>query len=90
MSTPFTPERAFGDNDGAPNPNRAPWAMGGNTDKCYEPDYGMDGGGNSTLTNIDERDVLADTIGATPICFDPQNSEPEWSGHRQGVYRRGA
>jgi len=91
VTTPFTPEAGFDYNDGAPVPNRPPFEMGGNIWKCEEPNYGTDKGGNTTLSNIDEREVLSDSISAIPICFDPQNSEPEWSGHRQGVYKhRGA
>ncbi len=88
MSTPFTAEAGFDMNDGV-TPTRPPWTMGGNTDKTQEPDYGKDMGGNTTLLPFDEREILSDTVSATPICFDPQNSEPEWSGHRQGVYARG-
>lgn len=87
MTTPFTAENGFDDNDGVAPPNEPPFTMGGNIDKLKEPNYGMDGGGNNTLISWDEREILSDTISATYVCFDPQNSEPEWSGHNQGVYK---
>ncbi len=89
MTTPFTPENGFDENDGA-YPTRPPWSMGGNTNKMYDPNYGMDKAGNSTLTNLDEREVMSDTVSAVEICFAEPASEPEWAGNRQGVYRRGA
>lgn len=87
MTTPYTAESGFDCNDGAPAPNRPPFEMGGNIDKLQEPNYGMDGGGNTTLVSWDEREILSDTISATPICFDEQNSQTEWTGNRQGVYK---
>lgn len=83
----FTPASGFDDNDGTPEPNRPPWSMGGNIDKLKEPDFGMDGAGNSTLTNLDEREILSDTISATPIQFVSPDQEDEWMGNRVGVYR---
>ena len=87
MTTPFSPDIGLDHNDGAAPPNLPPFTMGGNTDKLMDPNYGMDKAGNTTLSNLDEREVLSDTISAIPICFDPQNSESEWSGNRQGVYK---
>jgi hypothetical protein len=89
VSTPFSAEVGFDDNDGE-FITRPPWVMGGNTDKLEEPCYGMDMAGNTTLSNLDEREVMSDTVSATPIRFDSANSETEWAGNRQGVYRRGA
>ncbi len=83
----YTPEIGLDDNDGAPVPNRPPWSMGGNTDKLKEPNYGMDGGGNTTLTNTDEREILSDSISSIPIQFASPDGEDEWMGNRQGVYR---
>lgn len=83
---PFDAENGYDMNDGV-TPTRYPFSMGGNVDKMCEPYYGMDGAGNSTLTNLDEREVLSDTVSATYVCFDEQNSESEWSGNRQGVYK---
>lgn len=76
----------FDDNDGVPAPNRPAWVWGGNTDKLMMPNFGMDGGGNSTLTNLDEREVLSDTISATPCYYSQPDTNGEWYGNRQGVY----
>lgn len=83
----YTPEVGFDDNDGTPEPNRPPWTMGGNTNKLEEPNYGMDGGGNTTLIGWDEREILSDSISATPIQFTSPDQEDEWMGNRQGVYK---
>lgn len=76
----------FDDNDGAPAPNRPEWVWGGNTDKLMTPNYGMDGAGNSTLTNLDEREVTSDTTSATPCYYSMPDTNAEWYGNRQGVY----
>lgn len=76
----------FDDNDGVAAPNRPAWVWGGNTDKLMEPNYGMDKGGNSTLSNIDEREVLSDTISATECYYSMPDTNTEWYGNRQGVY----
>lgn len=76
----------FDDNDGVAAPNRPPFVWGGNTDKLKEPNYGDDGGGNTTLISWDERELLSDTISATECCYAEPNSDPEWYGNRVGVY----
>jgi len=80
----------FDGNDGKPAPNRPAWVWGGNVDKLMEPDYGMDKGGNSTLSNIDEREILSDTISATECRYSEPDTNGEWYGHRQGVYGGGS
>jgi hypothetical protein len=62
--------------------------MGGNTDKLKEPRYGMDMAGNSTLTNLDEREVMSDTVSAVTTTQTDPSPEGEWFGNRQGVYRQ--
>lgn len=76
----------FDGGDGAPAPNRPGFVWGGNIDKLKEPNYGMDGAGNSTLTNLDEREVLSDTVSATPCTYASPDTDQEWYGNRQGVY----
>lgn len=76
----------FDDNDGVAPPNRPPFVWGGNTDKTMEPNYGMDGGGNTTLSNLDEREVLSDSISAIECRYSEPDGESEWYGNRQGVY----
>lgn len=79
----------FADNDGK-YPTRPEWSMGGNIDKLKEPDYGMDGAGNSTLTNLDEREIGEDTVAAVNCTYAMPDTDPEWFGNRQGVYANGA
>lgn len=82
----YTPEIGLDHNDGVPV-NRPPFSMQGNTDKLKEPNYGMDMAGNTTLSNLDEREVMSDTISAVPISFVSPDQEDEWMGNRQGVYK---
>lgn len=79
----------FGDNDGK-YPTRPEWEMGGNTSKLKEPDYGMDKAGNTTLSNLDEREIMEDTVSAVECVYAQPDSGPEWYGNRQGVYASGA
>lgn len=76
----------FDDNDGVPAPNRPDWVWGGNTYKVKMPNYGMDMAGNTTLSNLDEREVLSDTISATHCYYSQPDTNSEWYGHRHGVY----
>lgn len=80
-----TPQSPFDDGDGQ-YPNRPAWSMGGNTDKLLEPRYGSDMAGNSTLTNLDEREVMSDTVSAVSMAGTSPDPEVEWCGSRQGVY----
>lgn len=82
----MTAKSPFDDNDGAPAPNRPPFVWGGNIDKTMEPNYGMDGAGNTTLRIQDEREIMSDTISATPCTYSNPDYESEWYGNRQGVY----
>lgn len=75
----------FDDDDGA-YPTRPPWSMGGNTDKLAEPNYGMDKAGNVTLSNLDEREVMSDTVSAIDCRYVVPEVDPEWYGNRRGVY----
>lgn len=81
-----TPQSPFDDGDGQ-YPTRPDWSMGGNTNKLDEPRYGMDMAGNSTLTNLDEREVMSDTVSAISIEMADPSTDSEWYGNRQGVYR---
>lgn len=71
-------------------PTRPAWSMGGNTDKLKEPDYGSDGAGNSTLTNLDERELTSDTVSAVSCEYVNPDPSTEWYGNRQGVYAGGS
>lgn len=75
----------YGDNDGA-YPTRPAFTMGGNTDKLMEPNYGSDGGGNTTLIGWDERDIMEDTVSAIECKYATPEVDNEWYGNRQGVY----
>lgn len=77
----------FDDGDGK-EPTRPAFSMGGNTDKLKEPDYGMDGGGNTTLVSWDEREIMSDTVSAVPCEYSDPSDMPEWCGHRGGVYSK--
>lgn len=75
----------YGEGDGA-YPTRPDFTMGGNTYKLKEPNYGMDGGGNTTLVSWDEREILDDTVSAIECTYAEPGSDTEWYGNRQGVY----
>lgn len=80
-----TPQSPFDDGDGQ-YPTRPRWSMGGNTNKLDEPSYGMDKAGNTTLSNLDEREVMSDTVSAVTAVSPTPDPEAEWCGSRQGVY----
>jgi hypothetical protein len=54
----------------------------------YQPEYVTGDGGNLTIVNQDEREILDRCVAAVPVVAAPGSQEDD--SHTMGVFRRGS